>query len=130
MVDPRIERYGTAALATIAVGGALVVGRTAAGITLPCPLLALTGVPCPGCGITTLATMILRGELTGAVTADPAGVVVLATLVLLACIHATGGRSAILDRLRTAVPTLAMFGTVGVALHWLTTVVTGGALPD
>lgn len=123
-----MNRYGTAALATVAVGGALVVGRTAAGITLPCPLLALTGIPCPLCGTTTLATMVLRGELTDALTVDPAGVVVLATLALLAGIHATGGRSATLGRLRAVVPTIAMLGIAGLAIHWLTTVVTGGAL--
>lgn len=127
--DPRIHRFGSAALTTTAVGGALVVAGTAAGISLPCPLLALTGLPCPGCGMTSLATMVLHGELAGAVTADPGGVLVLAALVLIAGIHAAGGTFRMLDRLRPAIPRLVVVGTGGLGIHWLTTVVTGGALP-
>lgn len=127
-VDAEIHRCGTAAVATIAVGVALIVGRMATGLTLPCPLLALTGIPCPGCGTTTLATMVVRGELTDAVTADPAGVVVLGLLGLVAVLHPAGGRSALLDRVRALVPTLVTVGLGGVVIHWLTTIVTGGAL--
>ena len=127
-VDPRIDRYGAAALATVGCGGALVLGRALTGITLPCPLLALTGVPCPGCGTTSLATMVLRGQVGDAVTTDPAGVVLLVTLALLAALHVAGRWSAAADRVRAAVPTLALWGVVAGAIHWLTTIATGGAL--
>ena len=127
-VDPRIDRYGAAALATVACGGALVVGRALVGVSLPCPLLGLTGVPCPGCGTTTLATMVLRGRVGDAVTADPAGVVLLATLVLVAGLHVAGGRSDVLGRARAATPTLARLCALAAVIHWLTTIATGGAL--
>ena len=51
------------------------------GIGLPCPLRALTGVPCPMCGMTTAATGLAAGDLDAALTANPF-VLVLAGLTL------------------------------------------------
>jgi hypothetical protein len=55
-----------------------------AGIVLPavpgyhglfaCPLLTLTGVPCPLCGMSTSVHATVRGDLDGAFAANPAGV--------------------------------------------------------
>jgi hypothetical protein len=41
------------------------------GIGLPCPLRALTGVPCPMCGMTTAATGLAAGDLHAALAANP-----------------------------------------------------------
>jgi hypothetical protein len=41
-----------------------------------CLLRGLTGLPCPGCGITTSLLALARGDMAAAWTANPAGVAV------------------------------------------------------
>jgi Protein of unknown function (DUF2752) len=48
----------------------------------PCGFLALTGLPCPGCGLTTSFVHLLRGELSAAALANPLGI----PLCLLTCL--------------------------------------------
>lgn len=115
--------------ATLAgIGGALLVGRALGIHAPPCPFRSLTGIPCPGCGITRLADALAHGHVQASVAADPAGVLLLSTIAILGAIHvATRVR-------RRAVPawvgslaiTIAL-GTLAVA-HWATTIVTGGML--
>ena len=72
------------------ITGALMLG---AGFALPllpghpgiaCPLRALTGVPCPLCGMTTSVEATVHLDLRAALAANPAGVAaVLAALVVL-----------------------------------------------
>lgn len=40
----------------------------------PCGFLSVTGYPCPGCGLTTAFTHLVRFEIVGAVRANPFGV--------------------------------------------------------
>ena len=40
-----------------------------------CPLRAVTGVPCPLCGMTTSVTATTQLDLAGAFSANPAGIV-------------------------------------------------------
>lgn len=40
----------------------------------PCGFLVVTGIPCPGCGLTTSFSHMVRGEFTGATRANPFGV--------------------------------------------------------
>ena len=50
----------------------------------PCPLRALTGIPCPLCGMTTSVEATAHLDLAGALAANPAGLAaVLAAIVLL-----------------------------------------------
>jgi hypothetical protein len=49
------------ALPLVAVAAAQV-AASAAGIGWACPLHALTGVPCPGCGLSRASVALLRGE--------------------------------------------------------------------
>jgi uncharacterized protein DUF2752 len=66
------EQLGLAGLgaagAVVAYGAALGGGE---GLWLPCPLRALTGVPCPLCGMTTAATGLASGDLGAALAANP-----------------------------------------------------------
>lgn len=50
---------------------------------LTCPLRAITGVPCPLCGMTTSVTNAVRLDLHEAVAANPAGVVAMVAAILL-----------------------------------------------
>ena len=73
-------------------GAAMVAGGVAITV-LPdvdvvlCPLRALTGVPCPFCGMTTGTLALARGDVAGSVGANPAAIV-LATAILLAYLPA------------------------------------------
>jgi len=66
-LDSKALRF--AALAVV-VGGALrshIPGEPG----IACPLRAITGVPCPGCGMTTGVTQLLAGDPMGALRANP-----------------------------------------------------------
>ncbi|GGN82675.1 hypothetical protein GCM10010112_60310 [Actinoplanes lobatus] len=67
-VPERLGGFGV----LVAVGAAVwptVTART--GLGLPCLLRTLTGVPCPGCGMTTAAVALVRGQVETAFQANP-----------------------------------------------------------
>lgn len=47
-----------------------------------CPMRALTGVPCPFCGMSTSTLAAVRGDVVGSIAANPAGPVLLAVVAL------------------------------------------------
>lgn len=47
-----------------------------------CPFHALTGLPCPTCGVTRAVLALLRGDASGALQANPLGAVVAAAGLL------------------------------------------------
>ncbi|GAC1598619.1 MAG: hypothetical protein NVS3B21_24290 [Acidimicrobiales bacterium] len=53
---------------------------------LPCPLRTVTSIPCPFCGMTTSVETSLRGDLYGAVVANPFGLVAVLCAVILVVI--------------------------------------------
>lgn len=59
------------ALALLAAGGAAYAAFALRFGGLPCPVRALTGLRCPGCGVTTLLLSLLRGDWAGAFWANP-----------------------------------------------------------
>ena len=61
----------------------LVLTRLPAGIGLPCPLRAITGVPCPFCGMQTSVKATLAGDVGRAMAANPAGIVAVVIAVVL-----------------------------------------------
>ncbi|GAB1643616.1 DUF2752 domain-containing protein [Krasilnikovia sp. MM14-A1259] len=68
-VPERIGGFGLA-VAAAALAWPALNGHT--GATLPCPLRALTGIPCPACGLTTAAVVLVRGDVGAALAANPA----------------------------------------------------------
>ncbi|NNN21835.1 MAG: DUF2752 domain-containing protein [Acidimicrobiales bacterium] len=50
---------------------------------LQCPLLKLTGVPCPFCGMTTSVEATLRGHFDSAVAANPFAIVIVVIAIAL-----------------------------------------------
>ena len=67
-----------------------------------CPLRALTGVPCPLCGMTTSVVDSAHGDVSGALAASPAG---LAAVLLAAALL-------IVRPKRVAVPWIAVVASV------------------
>jgi hypothetical protein len=67
-VPERLGVFGLAAGAAVTVYPAV---SRATGVGLPCPLRTLTGIPCPGCGMTTAATGLVAGDIATALAANP-----------------------------------------------------------
>ena len=74
----------------------------------PCPLRALTGIPCPLCGMTTSVTAVVHLDPVSAVAANPAGV--LAALLAVALL-------VMRDRRQVEVPVWVL--PIGLALIWV-----------
>ena len=72
---------GCAALLAAGLGYALWVRLT--GLALPCPFRAVTGLLCPGCGVTRLCLALLRGDWAAAWRANPVLLLLLPVLAVL-----------------------------------------------
>jgi hypothetical protein len=83
------EQLGLAGLTAAGAAVAYQAALGGEGLWLPCPLRALTGIPCPLCGMTTAATGLASGDLGATLAANPF-VLVLAgfTLVMAALMAA------------------------------------------
>jgi hypothetical protein len=65
------EQLGLAGLTAAGAAVAYQATLGGEGLWLPCPLRALTGLPCPLCGMTTAATGLASGDLGAALAANP-----------------------------------------------------------
>jgi hypothetical protein len=134
-VERRDERIGIAATVTTGFGAVAVLARDVGGLHLVCPLRALTDVPCPGCGMTSVASSLVHGDIVGALTTDPAGVVLVAVVAAVVVLHV--GPPVWSERIRPlAAPgapparirsfgapadrTLAVVAAVALLVHWAT----------
>ena len=61
----------------LVVVGAVVLAAHVAGIVL-CPIRRFAGIPCPGCGSTRAAMLLLRGEFAAAAAMNPLAVALFA----------------------------------------------------
>lgn len=102
-LSPSLQRWlPLATVATLAVGATLVLHNVdpyAAGNPLPsCPLYALTGLYCPGCGSTRCLYSLVHFDLPGALAMNPLLVLSL-PLLLLMLLNGAGIRPRLLDPL-------------------------------
>ncbi len=55
----------------VLLGGFLLLVRPGAGGMTLCPFALATGMACPGCGMTRAASLLIRGDIDGALTFHP-----------------------------------------------------------
>ncbi len=70
--------------AAIFLAGGLVLAHLPAGWGLPCPMRALTGVPCPFCGVTTSVRDTLGGHVRTGFSAAPLGLLLVVAAIAVA----------------------------------------------
>jgi hypothetical protein len=120
-----LERYAAAAAATAGLGAAWILFRDAVPVDVSCPLLSTTGIPCPFCGITRLGDLLAHGHLAEAVTHDPAGVVLLVAIAMLALVG-VAARLGWRPRRWPAATAVVAILVGALAAHWATTLLGGG----
>lgn len=126
-LDRRAHAVGQGALTLVGLGVVLLAGRTVGVHAPPCPFRSITGIPCPGCGMTRLADAVAHGHLERALHADGAGVAVLVVLLVLGAVHL----ATVVLRHQPPPAWMRSLVVPGVlvalmAAHWITTLVTGG----
>lgn len=80
----RLRRVLGGGAALLAAGLAYALWVRLTGLALPCPIRAVTGLLCPGCGVTRMCLALLRGDWGAAWDANPALLILLPVLGLLA----------------------------------------------
>lgn len=65
------ERLALVGLACAGAAAAYPAVSGATGVRSVCPLRAITGIPCPLCGMTTAATALAHGDLGASLAANP-----------------------------------------------------------
>ena len=99
-------------------------GRDLLPFDAACPILEMTGVPCPFCGFTRLADHLASGDVTLALTTDPAGTAFVALLAMLAVVGLVVRVRPAVRRWPGAPVAVALLDTL--AVHWATTLAGGG----
>jgi hypothetical protein len=69
-------------LSALHYAGAVSLGALQAALPPLCPFRFLTGIPCPGCGMTGAIFAIIRGDIRAAATYNPFAALLLVLLVL------------------------------------------------
>lgn len=122
-----IDRSGGALWRCVGVAGLLVCARLAplpvngcvAGMPSLCPFHALTGLPCPGCGMTRSVICLMHGHLHDAVYFHPLGPVAAIALIAWAAFGLVQpNKDADAEHSRTAMRFAAALSLVVVTVVW------------
>lgn len=113
----RLRRQLTGLLLMVAVGAGYALWVNLTHLSIPCPFHAITGLQCPGCGVTRMCLALLRLDVSGAWKANPV------LLLLLPLLGGLLGYRAVVYVRRGSVPTarwetLVWSGMAGVLLLW------------
>ena len=90
------RRYFSLSFICSPIVSAYLLGYTQTNSPFSCPILALTGIPCPSCGMTRSFVAIARGEIAKSLSYHGLGIFVFISFVLVAihlAIEITSGRS-------------------------------------
>jgi hypothetical protein len=79
----RLRRLGGGCALLLAAGLGYALWVRLTGLALPCPFRAVTGLLCPGCGVTRLCLALLRGDWAAAWQANPILLLLLPVLAVL-----------------------------------------------
>lgn len=89
LASPAGRRTVDVDLASLRTAGAVMLGAGLVwplrphGFGIPCGFRAITGIPCPLCGMTTSVTATMHLRLGDALAANPAGIVAVAVAIVL-----------------------------------------------
>ena len=113
----RLRRLLTGLLLVAAVGIGYALWVNLTHLSIPCPFHAITGLQCPGSGVTRMCLALLRLDVSGAWKANPV------LLLLLPLLGGLLGYCAVVYVRRGSVPTarwetLVWSGMAGVLLLW------------
>lgn len=113
----RLRRLLTGLLLVAAVGAGYALWVNLTHLSIPCPFHAITGLQCPGCGVTRMCLALLRLDVSGAWKANPV------LLLLLPLLGGLLGYRAVVYVRRGSVPTarwetLVWSGMAVVLLLW------------
>ncbi len=95
----RLRRLLTGLLGMAAVGAGYTLWVNLTHLSIPCPFHAVTGLWCPGCGVTRMCLALLRLDIAGAWQANPV------LLLLLPLLGGLLGYRAVVYVRRGSVPT-------------------------
>ena len=104
--------------AVVTAGGALVATRnpTTASFLPPCPLDALTGIHCPGCGSTRATHALLNGDLLAAFDFNPLMMLALPVIALAFVRWWAAGLGYRAPRAELRLPPMAIWGIFAVVV--------------
>lgn len=81
---PRLLRVLALWLGLLALGLCYGAAVSRIGFGIPCVFRSITGLLCPGCGVTHMALCLLHGDVLGAFSANPMVLMLLPVLMILA----------------------------------------------
>ena len=114
---PRSPAYSfSRALRTfLFIGGIYFLYIELGGVGIPCPFRLLTGLKCPGCGVTTMLVDLMKLDVLGAFEANPVLLFLLApSLLLVVLLEWKGKKSKAVRALCTGLLSLA----VAILIAW------------